>query len=288
MLYVGSHVSNNQAWSVTACPIGGGGWDQWEDRQSWFEFTAPADDPAFLGMQVTIDATGAWTSGEFAGYHIGIAQGSIAAGRYSDPAQIASGVIGGLMTVYIPRSHIAWGETNAITLTPTWLCARSFFTCNDVAYFGKPLDDGRGSSGGAYDIHPQNICTVLFEDGTTGPTDHGVAAFGDVDGVNRTFTLIGWDGTGTPTHSINGIDESTVDVTFNRTTGSATLPGPPPAGAVVLWTYMVGDLPADQTLAPEPVAIQILVPGPLIPQPTYLLPTPVAVIMDLPEPTVTV
>lgn len=287
MLYVGSHVANNSAWSVTACPIGGGGWDSWEDRQSWYEFTAPADDPEFLGMILTVDATGAWTSGEFGGYLVGIAPTACAPGEYDTPTTFATGIIGGTMTVYIPRSHILWGGVNAITLTPSWECARNYFTCNGLAYFGNPLGDGRGSSGGAYDILPQNICTVAFVDGTTGPTAEGVAAYGDVDGVNRTFTLIDWDGTGTPEVAINGVEQSTLDVDYNRTTGTATLPGPPPAGSVVLWKYMVGALPSEVTLTPEPVAIILLVPAPNIPQPIYLLPDPVALLLTAPEPTVT-
>lgn len=286
LAYAGSWVYQNIAWAAAGCPLGGGGWEGYYDRESWFPFTAPADDPSYLGLMVTVDATGAWSSGYVGGYHVAIADGVAASGRFGDHTAIAAGITGGVITAYVPRSHVNWGGSNSIVLAPDWECARSFFTCNGLGSFSFPYQDGRGGSGLYAEILPQQACAVFWASGTTGPTDHGVAGYGAVDGVNRTFTLIGWDGTGTPTLSVNGLDQTNLDATFNRSTGSVTLAGPPPAGAVLLWTYMVGTLGADVTLAPEPVAIIVAIPEALVTPPTVLLPDPVPVGVAVPDPTV--
>lgn len=285
---VGSWVSDNTAWAIAGCPIGGGGWSGWYDRESWFAFTAPADDPSYLGLMVTVDASGATRSGFVGGYTVRFYPGPAAEGLFGEATAVAGTILGTTATVYVPRSLIAWGDVNSLVLHPEWECARSFFTCNEIASFSFPYADGRGGSGYYAGIAPTTACTVAFALGTTGPTSEGVAAYGAVDGVNRTFTLIGWDGTGTPTLSVNGLDQSQLDATLNRTTGSVTLASPPPANAILLWTYMVGALAADITLTPDPVAIILLVPEPVLPQPIVLLPEAVGIGVSATDPTVTV
>lgn len=284
----GSWVAFNTAWSASACPIGGGSWTGWEDRESWYQFTAPADDPSYIGMYVTVDASGLYTNGDVGGYHIGITPGAIATGRFGDHVTIAGGVTGGTIKVYIPRNLIAWGAVNSIVLAPDWECARSFFTCNGSGYFGNPREDGRGGSGSYHGISPQTVCPVRFASGTEGLSGE-VAVYGDTDGINRTFVLTDWDGTGTPELTINGLEQPSAAVVYNRTTRTATLDSAPPARAVLLWDYNVGPLTGDAiTLTPDPVAFLLLVPDVALPEPITLYPEPVAFSVAVPDVTVTV
>lgn len=284
----GSWVYYNQAWSVTGCPIGGGAWVGYNDREAWWVFTAPADDASYLGLYVTIDTTAVWTTGFVGGYQVGIVNDGPDPGDYGTATGgLGGATVGGITTVYVPRSLIAWGAENSIVFSPTWLCARDFFTCNSSGYFGNPKDDGRGGSGAYHGARVTAACPVRFATGTTGLSGE-VAAYGAVDGVNRTFTLIGWDGTGTPEHSVNGLEQPSVGVAFNRTTGTATMEQAPETGSIVLWSYTVGAIAAEVTLTPDPVAVILLVPEPRIPQPIYLLPDPAAVMIVAPEPTVTI
>jgi hypothetical protein len=286
ILNVGSTVAFNSAWSVSACPIGGGSWTGWEDRESWWQFTAPADASDYLGLMVTIDALGAYTTGQVGGYSVGIYPGAIAAGLFGKATLgIAGTIVGSEVTVYIPRSLVNWGGVNSIVLHPEWECARSFFTCNGAAYFGSPLGDGRGGSGGYYGIEVDQACPVRFVPGQTGLSTP-VSPYGAVDGVNRTFTLIGWDGTGVPEVTINGIEESTTDVVFNRTTRTMTLESAPPERSVLLADYSVGPITGTITLTPDPVPLVLVVPELALPAPVFLLIDPVPIGLAVPDVTI--
>jgi len=142
------------------------------------------------------------------------------------------------VTVYIPRSLVAWGGENWLIYHPSWLCARDAFFCNAAAYFGNPHDDGRGNSGAYSDLGISVLCVAQFDTGTMGMAT-AIAGYGAVDGVNRLFTLIGWNGQGPVGYSINGLEHTTADLILDTGAKTALLPSPPPAGAIVLFSYPV-------------------------------------------------
>lgn len=218
------------------CPIGGGSWRGWADWTGWVQFTAPADSN-WLGLTATIDATGVIDSGFVDTVELVMYGGTPAAGMLYDGTPFGTAPASGTIDVYIPRSLVTWGASNSLGFRPRWRCLRPVQFCNATTYYGNPEGDGRASSGSrrAWEV---DIKTLAFASGTTGvATD--VAGLGAVNGTNRTFTLISWDGTGSPSFSINGLDQSTADVVFDTGAGTATLASPPPSGAVVLWTYSV-------------------------------------------------
>ncbi len=238
ILKAGSWVYNNVPYTDGdfPCPIGGGSWIGWHDRTSWVQFTAPAD-ADYLGLIATIDATALVDSGFQGGYELALYPGTPSAGMLWQGTPIGSAPAGGTVEVYIPRSLITWGASNALGIRPKWRCLRPVQFCNSVSYYGNPEDDGRASSGSRRNWEV-DVKTVFFASGTTGmATD--VAALGAVDGSNTVFELIAWDGTGSPSWSINGLDQSTADVIFDTGAKTATLATPPPPYAVVLWDYPV-------------------------------------------------
>lgn len=239
---VGSWVWYNHPWSVTGCPIGGGGWDGFHDEEQWFEFTAPADDPDYLGMTVTIDAT-ALTWGESGPlrfpFRIRIAQGAVTSTRFGEGQPLGEIAEGATATIYIPRSHLTWGGANCIIIAPTWQCVRGAFYCNETASFIGTREDGRGNSASASGFSVGDVCALRFVAGQTSKMATDVAAYGAVDGDNTVFTLIGWDGTGTPTATLNSLDVPVGDITFDTGAKTATLAFAPAALGVLLWSYPV-------------------------------------------------
>lgn len=238
--YAGSSVYYNEAYTVTGCPIGGGGWTGWSDQAVWVEFTAPADSADYFGLRVTIDLSALVSSGGYAGgFNLGLAQGVGGASRWGQGAPFGHLAPGsGATTFDIPRNLVAWGAANSLVIEPDWLCCRECFFCNSIAYFGSPATDGRGESGTYHDFGVSTFCPVRFLAGTSGLSGW-VSGYGAVDGTNATFTLIDWDGTGTVEASINGLIQPNSEVTLDATARTARLDSPPPLGAVVLFLYKV-------------------------------------------------
>src|SRR3990170_6337562 len=217
----GSWVYYNIAYTVCDCPIGGGGWTGHTDMDLGFKFTAPADAATYLGLMVTINASAINKTFFTSGWQIRFLSGVMT--RFGQGGGIATGPESGSVTVYIPRNLVGWGGENWLIYHPNWLCERNAFYCNDAADFSDTLDDGRGNSGQYSNLGISAFCVAQFQAGTTGQATD-VAAYGAVDGVNKIFTLISWDGTGAPSFSINGLDQSTADVTFDTGAKTATLP----------------------------------------------------------------
>ena len=236
----GSWVYYNIAYTVCGCPIGGGGWVGSYDVDVWFKFTAPADDPDYLGFTVTIDGTDVDPVGYTAGWSVRVYPSAPAAELFGYGTTIGAGPIGSSGTFFIPRSLINWGGDNSLICHPDWLCFHGAFTCNDTAYFGNPHDDGRLASG-AYTNPPviSNLCVKIFDAAAAVEAGSvpGVPGFGAVDGVNRTFTLANWTGGGPVGVTINGLAQPSSSFVLDATALTATLDEAPPSGAIVLWTY---------------------------------------------------
>lgn len=237
---VGSYVWMNIAYTVCGCPIGGGGWHGWKDEELWFPFTAPADNPKYTGLLVTVDGSGATWNGPFeSGFVIRAAEGAAGTGsRFGEGAIVGSIQPGESVTVYVPRSHVLWGGVNNVIVGPDWRCGRGVFYCNGVADFSNPVQIGVFASGGADPWSATAACPVQFTAGSTGSSGW-VAGLGDTDGANATFTLIDWSAAGTVEASINGLVQPNSEVTLDTGAGTATFSSPPPAGAIVLFLYTV-------------------------------------------------
>ena len=237
---VGSWVPYNIPYTVCGCPLGGGGWDGFNDAEAWYQFTAPADDPDYLGLSVTIDATSlTWAeSGPLrGGFNIRVAKGAWTGTRFGEGAQVAGLADGGSVTIYIPRTHITWGAANCFIIAPDWTCARGAFFCNPAATFYGTRFDGRGGSGSASGFVVSDVCALQYVAGTTGQSP-AVAGIGAVDGTNKTFTLIDWDGTSGVFYTINGL-EGAGALTLDVGAKTVTLDSAPPLDAVVLFRYKV-------------------------------------------------
>lgn len=237
--YVGSSVYYNEAYTVTGCPIGGGAWEGWSDQAVWAQFTAPADDPTYFGLRVTIDLTAIISSGGYqGGFIIRVYGGAGAANLWGAGSPIGSMQPGVSTTFDIPRNLVNWGGVTSLIIEPDWLCDRNGFYCNSIAYFGNPAADGRGQSGIYHTPSVSTLCPARFVP-DTGGNSGWVPGYGDVDGANATFELISWDGTGVVEASINGLIQPASEVTLDTVAMTATLDSPPPEGAVVLFLYKV-------------------------------------------------
>src|SRR4030095_7897090 len=137
-------------------------------------------------------------------------------------------------TVFIPRPLLYWGTTMAVILSPDWEvedCGQ--YICNSGGYFGAPKDDGRLGSGTINNIaSPTELRTCTFISGSEGRSNW-VGGVGVIDGVNQTFRLIQWDGTGEVGARLNGLG---VEIATTDTTAlTATLTEAPTYGDVLLF-----------------------------------------------------
>jgi hypothetical protein len=141
------------------------------------------------------------------------------------------------MDVFIPRSLIEPGATNAIGFVPSWLCVRPTQFCGGGG-FTFPYVTGEGNSGQRFGWGLTDIVLVQLAAGQTSVQVVDMPGKGAVDGTNGTFELIAWNAEGAPSASINGIDVPVGEVVYDTALLTATITPPPPAGALVLFTYM--------------------------------------------------
>lgn len=93
-----------------------------------------------------------------------------------------------------------------------------------------------------------------FCDGAVGMANW-VGGIGAVDGVNQTFTLVSWDGTGQPQAKVNGLP---TPVTTDPVAGTATFNTAPAAGSLVTFNYPVNASVTPAPPPPNPGSIQAL------------------------------
>ncbi len=145
-------------------------------------------------------------------------------------------------SVFIPRSFLVAGGDNALVIAPSWV-ARGWFCQQDLNDPGpgehRPAIDGSGGSAVGFVAATDfpSLVPVLLSGTGKSPW---VPGDGDVDGSNDTFTLISWDGTGTPEARVDDVILGAADYTFDAGAFTVTLRDIPAAGAQVVFRYNVG------------------------------------------------
>jgi len=242
---IGSWVYHNLPYTTTGCPIGAGGWSGIAEYEGWYEFTTGALADNVIGVRFTIDPanpTFIYGNAEDQPYFYGWrAAQPTDVGQYV-PVGTVDWVSAGAV-VDLPRSAIQEGGTSYFCLAPGWrAAAEAFFCAQDLADgtagpAGSLSSGGEGNSGNLR--MPTVTATYLIMSGSSGlsPWTPGDGA---IDGVNRTFTLTGWDGTGAPQVKINGLVADGTDYEYSDTALTVTLRVAPQEGDQVTFRYQAG------------------------------------------------
>lgn len=200
--------------------VGGGctspatGYSGVDTIEQWLEITgSPSSDS--LGIKVTV--SGSTIEGVAASNNL--VWGTAAAAPTTFPgAFFPLGEIpaaGGSFVV--PRAMIATG--GFIVIGPGWKAASLGNQCSDTMTGGTPMADGLGNSG-SVDLSITSVVEVTI-DGTGDSTWKSVT--GTIDGSNRTFTLPGWNGRGTPRMRIGAVEYAAgQDYTVDADAGQVT------------------------------------------------------------------
>jgi hypothetical protein len=134
------------------------------------------------------------------------------------------------------------GVDNALVIAPTWI-ASGWYCQQDLNDPGpgehRPAIDGSGSSAAAQIAANQLPTVVPVLMSGTGKSPW-VPGDGAVDGSNDTFTLIGWNGSGTPEARVDDVILAPADYVFDAGALTVTLREIPAAGAAVVFRYIVG------------------------------------------------
>ena len=197
--FVGSWISQNTAYSVSGCALGGGLWgpggQTWE---CWFTVTASGT-TGDSGADVTLGNLGTLLGrGDPGPYLVGWANAAPGGlGEFAIVGQIEA--TGG--SVFVPSWLIADGGTNYLVVAPAWEAFDGWSTCaeNIVDGFGGPIVGGEGNSGRGIAMGTGDITIVARAVSGTGRAPwHFPDGAGAIDGSNREFTLTGWNGEGVP------------------------------------------------------------------------------------------
>jgi len=237
--YIGSWVSQNTAYTVSGCPLGGGLWGPggvtWE---AWYTVTASGTD-GILGARVEIGALGTV---------LGVADGGSFLVGWANAAPSHLGdftVIGTITdaggTVYVPGSLVVDGGTNHFVIAPAWRAASGWAVCGDVitSEFGGPVVGGEANSGrGTAPSTGSITVTTLVASGSGRTSWVSPAGAGDADGSNDTWTLDGWNGEGIPEARWGAVILGLgVDYAVDAGTTTVTFREPPPADTLVAFRF---------------------------------------------------
>ena len=243
---IGSWVYHNIPYTTGGCPLGFGGWSGDSEHEGWWEYTTGALADDVVGVRFTIGAANAtYIYGNAADqpYTYGFATSQPTdVGQFTPLGQVdwvAAGAV-----VDIPRSAINEAGTSYFVIAPGWRCAQDAFFCAQDLADGSTGPAGSLASGGEGNSGQLRIPTItatyLVLNATSGLTPW-VAGDGAINGTNKTFTLFGWDGTGSPQVKVNGLILDGPDFTFSDTALTVTLKVAPQAGDVVTFRYQAGD-----------------------------------------------
>lgn len=243
---IGSWVYHNIPYTTGGCPLGFGGWSGDSEYEGWWEYTTGALADDVVGVRFTIGAANpTYIYGNAADqpYTYGFATAQPTdVGQFTPLGQVDW--VGAGAVVDVPRSAINEGGTSYFVIGPGWRCAQDAFFCAQDLADGLNGPAGSLSSGGEGNSGQLRIPTVtatyLVLDGTSGLTPW-IAGDGAVNGTNQTFTLYGWDGTGSPRVKINGLVLDGTDFDFDSDALTVTLHVAPQAGDSVSFRYQMGD-----------------------------------------------
>jgi hypothetical protein len=237
--YVGSWVSENTAYTVSGCPLGGGLWGPggvtWE---AWYTVTASGTD-GILGARVEIGALGSV---------LGVADGGsfLVGWASAAPSHLGDFTVVGTITdaggtAYVPGSLIVEGGTNHLVIAPAWRAASDWAVCGTyiTSEFGGPVVGGEANSGRGTAPSTGSIAvTTLVASGSGRTSWVSPAGAGGADGTNDTWTLEDWNGQGIPEArwgaAILGLG---IDYTVDAGATTVTFHEPPPEGTLVAFRY---------------------------------------------------
>jgi len=237
--YVGSWVSQNTAYTVSGCPLGGGLWGPggvtWE---AWYTVTASGTD-GILGARVEIGALGSV---------LGVADGGSFLVGWANvaPSHLGDFVVIGTITdaggiVYVPGSLIIDGGTNHLVIALAWRAASGWAVCGTyiTSEFGGPVVGGEANSGRATAPSTGSITvTTLVASGSGRTAWVSPAGAGDADGTNGTWTLDGWNGQGIPEARWGAVILGLgLDYAVDSGATTVTFREPPPADTLVAFRY---------------------------------------------------
>jgi hypothetical protein len=237
--YVGSWISQNTAYTVSGCPLGGGLWGPggvtWE---AWYTVSASGTD-GILGARVEIGAIGSLL-GVAAGGSSLVGWANAAPSHLRDFTVIGTiGDAGG--TVFVHGSLIEDGGTNHLVIAPAWHATLGWSVCADVLVspFGGPVIGGEGNSGrGTAPTTGDITITTLVTSGAGRTSWISPAGAGNADGSNDAWTLDGWNGQGIPEARWGAIILGLgIDYVVDAGTRTVTFREPPPADTLVAFRY---------------------------------------------------
>lgn len=240
---IGSLIFHNLPYTTTGCPLGPGGWSGQATYETWWEYTTGALADNVVGVRFTVSAAnltfafGAYDQAYFYGW---LDQAPTDVGQYV-PIGLIDWVDGGAV-VDVPRSAINEGGTSYFCIAPGWACADAFYCAQDLVDgvhgpAGATTSGGEGNSGKVR--APTVTATYLVIDGTSGLAPW-TAGDGVIDGANATFSLTGWDGTGTPLVKVNGLLLDGTDYDADSDALTVTLRVAPQEGDNVTFRYQLG------------------------------------------------
>lgn len=242
---IGSWVYHNLPYTTTGCPLGPGGWSGLTEAEGWWEYTTGALADDVVGVRFTIAAADT-------NFIYGNAADQPYAYGWLDaqPTDVGQYVpvgtvdwVGAGAVVDLPRSAINEGGTSYFCLAPGWHAASdAFFCAQDLADgttgpAGSLASGGEGNSGQLR--QPTVTAEYLVMSGSSGLSPW-TPGDGLVNGVNRTFTLTGWDGTGAPQVKVNGLLLDGTDFDYSDTALTVTMHVAPQEGDNVTFRYQAG------------------------------------------------
>ena len=125
----------------------------------------------------------------------------------------------------VPLSLVGTG--GFVVIGPGWQCANGGNACSDEV--GNPTDTGYANSG---QVALTSISMVEVTADAVGTTTVWRPMTGAIDGSNKTYSLPGWNGKGTPRLRIGPVEYALgTDYTVDRDAGTATFRFAPWAGA---------------------------------------------------------
>lgn len=229
-----SAVTQNTAYTIAGCAIGCGMYGPGTtDEEAWWPLTESELTSADVGLLVTVGVAGSRTGQATSGAIIvGIGEGTpTAVGQYTAVGAVPA-TSGG--TVLIPRSLI--GTDTYLVLASGWHAGSAFYRCAEklIDPCGGPVSGGEGGSGQCAVPSVSAGWMQLCKSGWT----NWVAGIGAVNGTNRTFTLINWDGHGVPKARVDAVIGSpNDDYTYDSSAKTVTINEAPAAGSKVAFRY---------------------------------------------------
>ena len=231
-----SAVTENTAYTISGCLIGCGMYGpRTTTEEAWWPLTVSELTNADVGLLVHVGVAGS-RQGQADGGSlvVGIGEGTpTAVGQYVAVGSVPAATGG---DVLVPRSLI--GSNTYLVLAPGWKASAGFYRCAEFLSdpCSGPVAGGEGGSGACAVPSVTADWVKLCKSGWT----QWVAGIGSVNGSNRTFTLIDWNGHSVPKARVDAVILSANDgYVYSASAKTVTLNIAPPSGSKVGFRYPV-------------------------------------------------